>query len=316
MKRMAFAVGLALTLSPLSALAELLDCRGLATDEQREACAAHQAYLDGDMARMVSQVKGTLAANQDPTLQKNLLDLMAAGYRENDGKLPDEVKLPEGILGLKVSVKRRLEAGTGKVRYSIQIAGEPDRLGIVEKVALIREKTNEVLLDKSTKVGEFEESIDPFDNTPWFGLWGDPSPDPIPDGAYRLILKTANGDGMNAVMVLSQMNSSASPVVQSPAPGQVVGENRVTISYPDFHSPEYAEPQKRRITIEIRDAATRDHVFWEKRFEDASEGSVTTDALDDGNYVALVSFREIRKLGSIRLERNSSTYVPFTVKTR
>jgi hypothetical protein len=153
MKRMAFAVGLALTLSPLSALAELLDCRGLATDDQREACAAHQAFLDGDMSRMVAQVKETLAANQDPTLQKNLLDLMAAGYRENNGKLPDDAKLPAGILGLKVSVKRRLEEQTGKIRYSVQIAGDPERLGIVQQVALIREKTHEVLLDKSTKVG-------------------------------------------------------------------------------------------------------------------------------------------------------------------
>ena len=144
------------------------------------------------------------------------------------------------------------------------------------------------------------------------------------DGLYTMNFEFKDGSTGNGWFILSDLTSSASPTVESPAVGETFDIGNPELRWMDFKSPEYKSAERRTLSLSIS-AINANRATWEYYIGDptmthatvgSEPGGTGAKVLSDGKYWGVVSYHESRVFGPMRLVRVSRTGRQFYVKTQ
>lgn len=291
----------------------LLDCGRLPLISQTNVCKTQQAYLDGNILEMMRNARLSLRAQpENIVVAQNVFGLLDESYRTHDGSLPSDLQLPKGISYFKIRIKRRYKAETQGVRFSFTAITGIKEPGQVAQFQLRRSSDQKVVLDKIGKVGESEEERDP-DGSLYFSIWSESTPEPPEEGLYEVTFQDRTGLVTKLEVILSQMISSASPTIVRPTVGEVFTSPQIDFHVEDFRSPEFGGFEKRKMRLVVVNQKS-DRTVWQREIPKPMSQKVTAGPLASGDYILMLSFGEIRNQGPIKLDRESATYVPFSVR--
>ena len=280
---------------------------------------AHESYLQQDYPGMVKNLRAALInSGNDALVARNASNLLAAAAAENHDDIPVDWKVPVGMSGVKITQIRR-ERPSGSVSYKFRVSGNLTVPSSVSQIQVIR-YPNEVVLDKQGAVGEWEEAS--YHAERYFNLVTKNRDETFPEGLYLINIAMAGGESVQGWFILSDTVASRSPTVTQPLAGEVLTTATPTFKWEDFRSPEYKPYESRNATLVVR--AVNQAGEWDERWETDFSTTIPTEAtvgvggqgvhaLENGPFVMVISFREGRRFGDLRLRRDGSRIVPFTV---
>jgi hypothetical protein len=293
--------------------------------------AAYRAYLARDWDKVFVRVKEALEKNpQDHTQGANLLALAEQTFANAAGAAVHlGWELPPGIRSLTAGTERERLADGGRERRRIKLIVGLQEPRSITKLTLTR-NPGQVLIDISASIGEWGDY-----HSGRFGdfLWCRRrlEVDEKPEGLYFLKITLKSGRTLDGWFLITQGESSASPLVKSPRPGEVLGP-KPKLTFVNFRSPEYRPFENRELDVEIdqddagalpeetRSATAFEVLLENPQLEELVVGphpaaeSPRLEALSRGRYRLQLTYREQRQLGPITLTRDSSTSVPFSVR--
>lgn len=288
---------------------------------------AHQNFLTNHFKEMAENIRDVLKdKNADENQKKNALALLEKTYTSRSGSaIPVDWKLPTELKKLKISVRHGRHNQEAD-NYRIVVAGTLQEKGIIRDLRITR-YPDVVMLDKGKKMGEWIETIDP-DEGPSYEFEGPEHNQPIPEGLYLLDIELANGKTTQGWVILNNLLASETPKLTVPALGQTFTTANPVMKFEDFRSPEYQSFEQRGLWLGVARFNPPDYKYDEvwsyyeqhpNRTEatiGAEPGSVGASKLENGKYYFIVSFKESRRFGDIRLDRQAVTAYPFFVKVK
>jgi hypothetical protein len=279
-----------------------------------ELAKAHSLVLEKDFLGAVQAARTALQeSNNDSQVAANVNALFSTMT-----DLPCDWRVPEGVVGLKVTQRAR-KNGEGDPRYILRVGANVVAADHVNQLQVIR-YPNEVVLDLQAGIGELEQGS--FEGEPFFDLRTERRAAPFPEGLYLLNISTQAGQSVEGWFILQDMVTSTFPMITEPTRNAVVTTGSPRISWLDYRSPEYRDGEFRNMTIAMRFVRPDDE--WEDRWEDFYSGTIPTTVtvgqggetaapLQDGNHVISLSYREGRRFGDLRLRREATTIHPVVV---
>lgn len=285
---------------------------------------AHESFLGGRFQAMAAHLKEVFEdSSSDDVTRRNALELLHKAYAaKNGGSIPVDWKLPKEIEDMKINVRhaRKPERDT----YVLKASGTGSDKGIVAQIQIVQ-YPDRIVLDKEAGLGEWTESYDPEDGH-YFELDGDSQAEPPAEGLYLLNLRLRDGRVTKGWFILSDLVSSETPTVRTPAVGEQFSTRNPTFRWLDFHSPEFQSHERRTLWVGISAPKPPDFTYNEvwSRYEANPATTETTIGVDplgkglkelpDGRYVTHIGYKEIRRFGDLRLARQSMTILPFSVR--
>ncbi len=286
---------------------------------------AHEAYARGDGNALVAEIKATLEqSGGQSAIKKNMLGLYAAAARNGLLKnVEPNFQLPKELTYAGFESQRRYKVENGKVVFFQAVSVGVQNGATLEQLQVIR-FPDQVVFDKAANVGNWYVSS----GTSETDLWGGSSQTVTPneEGLYFLNVQMKGQPMVQAWFILTDKNSSASPVVNSPKPGQVSSDDRPLFKWKAFHSPEFKQGENTRIALKVNRVAGDETEVSSVRLIDSKATSYRfgdTSGVKDfngperlvpGDYMMYIVYREVEDFGGIQLKRASSTKVPFSVK--
>ena len=307
--------------------------------------AAHRALLAGDLpAALASSREGLTRYADDEAIRNNLLGLLdlvieRAGAPAGPGDALPGWQLPRGLRSLSLGTERERRrpdaqrvpgSGRGPERRRLKLI-----LGLApgDAVAALRvsRHPDRPLIDlaggrglsgtfRSPRFGAFHWSSAELDD------------DDRADGLYLVHVELRSGTRGDTWLPLVRGESSATPVVLSPLPGQVLASANPVLRFADFRSPEWRPGETRELTVDIERneeigfvQPERDDTIWSCLVDEPALESLTVgpgggrepgsaDRLAPGRYLLRLTYREHRRLGPSVLTRESTTCVAFQVR--
>jgi hypothetical protein len=285
---------------------------------------AHKAFVAGHMKAMVQHITTVLQSGDGPE-SKNALKLMNKALEVNNGNLDADFPLPEEIEGMRVFVSRRSSEYDDTYRVGMKISSKV-QIGVTQ-MKLVR-YPDTVVADKQAKIGKWEENYDEKYKEYSFKVSGVKQNDPIQEGLYFIQLELTNGKKADGYVILTDMNASTLPELQSPYVGEVYKTAVPTFKFKNYFSPEYKPNERRNLSLGIGQDLTEWKDVWEiwvpiPTLEQTtvcakpSEGEVSTECnhLEDGKYSLYLNYQERRRYSNkIQLSREASISRAFSVK--
>ncbi len=287
---------------------------------------AHEAFLKKDYARMSSKIRSALQSSpRDPAVKENLFGLLrktvaALGIES----LPIDWSVPSELSNTRI-VFRRFAQDSIKYTIAFQGDGPTETDSGIQKLQIIK-YPDQVIADRETGVGEWYSKLDQGANST-FELKSTPSMTRPETGLYLLNIGLKNGKQVDGWFIVDDESfSGESPELLSPANGEVTSNPTPVIQWKDFKSSHYKPFEKRAMSVVI---ATNNppQYEWNPKWElhlsspdlteatvGSTEGATGVSRLEKGRYRTMISFREQRSFGNMRLIRNSIVTHPFTVK--
>lgn len=272
--------------------------------------AAHAAYADGDLPRMVTHLRETFETpTATPLVQDNALALLEAGFALGRGALAADWTLPPGITGLQVMHLRKAEPAS--VSFRIALRGTAERPDAVRQLRLLR--GDAAVLDRAAGLGAWSETPEP-DGSRFFELEGPERPTPLAEGLYRVEIELADGGVTRGWFILGGLTSARAPRVDSPTPGEVTGPSP-RLAFEDFRSPGWRPWERRALGAWIVTAPPAEpwQPIWSTHAEEPTVSALDAPPLDPGDYWFGLNFAERRRFGPLLLVRASRAAVPFSV---
>jgi len=283
--------------------------------------AAHDAYLRSDLAALSASVKEALK-DPDEGVRRNALELIEKAYADGR-RIPADWKLPREVPKMKVAVRRMHRVdGDG---YDMRLYGNMVQPKMITQLQLVK-YPDQVVLDLAKGIGTWEESFDPEDG-PEFELDGPRYPSAPEEGLYLLNIETRTGAKVAGWVILSGLNSTATPQIAVPTPNQVFETATPTFRWTDFRSPQYHPEERRTLWIGVGESATPESE-WKNVYSLFEEGpsreSVEVGSapgtgptrLSPGRHVFYLDYKESRRFGDLSVRRESAVIVPFFVSGR
>lgn len=281
--------------------------------------AAHEAFLDGDHATMVDDLKAILAdPDADPATRRNAIDLLEVAYEDTQGRLPAHTKLPDALDRL--TFESIVKTEPGRLKHRVVVRGWATSPHRIEGMRLLHGPHNTVVLDQAQGLGAYASSAD--DDGFEFELEGPEVASPAPDGLYTLSMRI-DGQQVSVWFIASGLTSSATPTLRVPAAGQALSTTQPVLAWDDFRSPEHKtfEPRARSVWI-ARLQSDAPGPAWTLWTSDAIQRAKVghhpsgrgVDALEPGLYWIALTYSEGRTQGPIALKRVSRTASPFSVR--
>jgi len=281
---------------------------------------ASAAYLQRDFAAMTTELHELLSSPElDSVERQSALELLHQAYAQNGGSLPADWQVPDGIANLKFKELRR--EGAEDIGYGCVLSG-----GLIESNALKQVQVvgypDHVILDRQKGIGEWtveKENGGGFS----FALRSDDQAQPMADGLYLISFEMQDGRQASGWFIVSDLLSTASPVLESPAVGETVTTSNPVLHWQDFHSPEYKPNERRFAGVSVGHPGGTWPTVWDLWEADPSRVSAVVGGesgwpqliLEDGAYYCTVSYQEQHVFGPIKLRRDSRTTRRFFVKT-
>jgi len=268
---------------------------------------AHASYLDGQFKEMASEARDILASTKDPVVEANVCSLLNMAYEANDGKIPVDWKLPDGIDYTLIGLMNR------NSKYSLRLSIGTDKTDPqLEQVQLIQ-FPDKVVLDKENKVGYFEQYKEDEGGAGWYLATDFVSEQPK-EGLYLLNIKVSGKPVVNGWVIISNLISTKSPEVIIPQKDQLFSTSTPEFKWKNFYSDGYKKFEKRKISLRV---VQDDNDIWELALGGAKK--LATKATVDknllpGKYTLKLSYKERRYFGPVALERVSRTDTPFSVQ--
>lgn len=283
--------------------------------------AAHLAFLDRDYPHMTEAIRTVLAdPATDAVTRQNVLGLLARAYEDADGRLPADWTPPEGVTNLRLSQLRRQEPDD--VSFKVELMGDVAERDTLTQVRLVRHP-DDVVLDRQLKRGDWEVDLDD-DGTLTFSLERD-RVEPLQEGLYLIELERKDGRRTTGWTIVSDLASTASPRVDSPAIGQTFTTGNPELRWEDFRSPQAKPFEVHKLHVYVV-KLTPQAPGWDLRWglyldnplvHDAVVGKTASAhgvaALEPGMYWLGVTYLDQRSLGPVRLRRGSRTARQFHV---
>jgi hypothetical protein len=289
-----------------------------------EVRAAHDYFLQGDFDRMAVSIKDALMAYPgDAALQADLLDLYDKAYElKGYEAISPDWKAPGAITWLAVNAKKKLYVPSDRVDYRLQLNVEYPEGEDLEQAQIIH-YPDEVLIDRQAGIGQLLIEPDKAQTSFWMGA--DYHRAPNAPGLYLLTLKMKGGDPVHGWFLLGKdANPSGSPEITWPRPDWVFTTPTPNFRWKNFLSNEYHPFEIRRIVASVirkgegvlgNSWLVSNNPPFESATIGANVGDVTgSNRLAPDNYYLSVSYRERRRFGDLRVNRDSGTVIPFAVK--
>lgn len=272
---------------------------------------AHAAYGEGDLGRMADRVLATLRLpDASDLVRANALALLEAGYAVGEGTLPSDRTLPDGVRDLRVMHLRKQEPTT--VTWQIAVRGVADTADTLRQLRLLR--GDDVVLDRAAGLGTWSVEAED-EGGHFYELEGPERAEPLPEGAYRVELRLADGTTATLPFVLAGVTAFGAPRVDAPAPGAVTGP-RPTLRFDDYRSPTHQPWEPRTLGAWIVPAPVRSpwRPAWMHWSDRPGPNPLEVERpLAPGDYWFGLTFTEQRRFGPITLLRASRVAVPFRV---
>jgi len=303
----------------------LFECDRALSVQQKKVCEKYQEAvyeplslgLMDNISSLANELSGNLFALR--SMGALVGNVYAQSMGETQGGFPDI----KGIHYLKIRLKRRLDSESGRVRFAFRVIGEPTSLGLVRQIRLANLTNGEPILDKVGKVGEYEEEVDPNDGTNTFSFYQDWKETPPQDGAYKLLIETTQGISVEKTIVLKGLAPTAAPQVTVRMANEKIPLKNPVFEFENFRSPQYRDFEKRKLDLVVTQCteSCKDLYHVQKQspnvtrivFGDQTLGMGQAE-LSPGQYRVQIGFRERTQMGSLAIERESATYVPFTIE--
>jgi hypothetical protein len=229
--------------------------------------------------------------------------------------------IPAGVSDIRVRVQRFSQQG--RISFNLGMGVNLDSNDRLREF-VVTKYPNTVILDKARKIGNMETEKD--EEGFKFNINSSRSQLPVPAGYYQVSMTTNSGEkGEGWFIISDEMNSTQSPSFANIIDGQVVGGLPV-ITWNDFKSPEYKANEWRGAYLSIgkldanlnwTDAlgySMSDSNFTSVEVGKTQPEEVHTELpLQNGNYMAILGYNEVKKVGKIKYARRSDTRVRFTV---
>ena len=286
---------------------------------------AQAAYLNCDGTTVLKHVKTALLEGRNhPLIVNNTMGLLSAAKKNGClKKAKPDFSLPSEVNYLEIEVARKYRTDSGKVTFAVNGTIGVKSGSDLEQFQVVR-YPDQIMLDMKAGVGEMDLEEEHEGMGYWFG--GAQNIKPTEEGLYLINVKLKGQPMVQAYALLTEMNSSASPVVLSPAVHSALTTSTPTLAWKAFQSPERRADEKIRVTTSVRrELDEGDDVVW-ARLKDEKATSFTVgdraaakhyqgaDELTPQKYQMQVSYKEVESFGSIGIRRASTTRVPFSVK--
>ena len=279
--------------------------------------AAHEAYLNGDFIAMSERIRDVILAPGSSDLVKdNAYALLDKAYEANKGHLPSRFTLPEGYREVQYGAVRGMTKNgpfykifsRGRARDASHLVG-----------LTVKRLPDEVLLDKKDKHGVFELR----DDEPGFKDFVIEAKVPsLPaDGVFTIRLELDDGTVSEGWFIGHNLEASASPEVKSPAPTATLADPNPRVSWVPFRTPEYAPFEQRTLSVWVDEDGNESNNwdYWTDEPGDidavriGAHPGTRAKKLTPGDYWLSVGFHELRSFGPIRVQRVSSSVLPFHI---
>lgn len=287
---------------------------------------AHQAYLDGNGRSLLTEIKSVLEQNPHSSIQKNMLSLFAAAQKNGVLKeVEPNWKLPKEITYAGIESLRRYRVESGRVVYSLNISMNVAKGASLEQLQVIR-FPNQVVLDKSAGIGDWsssdnheEESINHWGSSPATASVNE-------EGLYLLNFQIQGQPLVQGWFILTNKNSSASPVVTVPKINQIFTEDQPLFKWMAFRSPEHQANERSQIGIRVNRDGAQEMKNAQWRLKDPQATSYKygdknaakdfrgPSSLIPGDYQLYLTYREMEEFGDLQIRRSSATKIPFSVR--
>lgn len=286
---------------------------------------AHEAYTRGDGNAVVAEVKSALEqSNGQSAIKKNMLGLYAAAARNGLLKnVEPNWHLPKELTYAGFESQRRYKVENGKVVYFLAVSLGVQNGASLEQLQVIR-YPDQVVFDKAANIGNWNITPGTVETDIWAG--SSQTMTPNEEGLYLLNVQVKGQPMVQAWFILTDKNSSASPVVNSPKSGQALSDDRPLFKWNAFRSPEFKQGEKTRIDVKFNIARGDEPEVSQVRMIDSNATSYRfgdktgvkefngPEKLAQGDYMLSIVYREVEDFGGLQLKRTSSTKVPFTIK--
>ena len=288
---------------------------------------AHNAYLKGDGATLLKEIKSSLLQTQNhPIIVKNMAELYTAAAKNSlfNNVAPDW-QMPKEITYSGFEIQRKLNLPQGRVGYSRAVFVGVEDGSSLEQLQVIR-YPDEVIFDYVAKIGDWYVDHSKTDKETDYWAGGSNSSKPFAEGLYLLNIKIKGQVATQGWFVLANKNSSANPVVLSPSANQLFADGKPQFNWNQFQSPEYQAGERLRVGVKISQAggeeediagltlADRQATSYKYGDKSVTEEFNGPDQLASGNYNFRLFCRETERFGEFMIRRTSSTKVPFSVK--
>ena len=287
---------------------------------------AQQSYAAGDVKAAAEGIAQALKGDVDPLVRSRALELLGSSYKEFGARgIPVDWQLPREITRMRVQVQAR-DSGDKSISYSIRVAGSDTAIGVIKQLQIVR-YPDQVLLDKKAGIGNWGEDLDITDHKPYYWLGGPSSKTQIPGGLFFLNIEMASGEKTQGWFVMEDdMNSTATPELSSPSPGDVYDTATPTFTWTPFRSPEYKATDARTFFLGVEEITHDDNWkdVWSYYPERVDNTEVTLGSIADSSgvssleagkqYLVYLNFGERRYFGPLQIVRQSQTQRRFTVK--
>ncbi len=230
--------------------------------------------------------------------------------------------LPPGISDIRIRVARIHQ--NGSVIFKLGMSGQLAKPDTLDNL-VVTKYPNIVVLDKNKKIGSIE--IEPSEGGFNFSINSSRSQLPVPSGYYQVTMTSKDGEKGEGWFVLDeQMNASANPYFNNLSDGQVLN-GYPSFSWNSFKTPEYRQSEWRGNYLSIgkldSDSNWTDSFgYWDEDGSEmtsvtvgttpVSEGKVTLP-LENGNYLSILGYNEVKKIGLIKFVRRVEVRSRFSV---
>jgi hypothetical protein len=292
---------------------------------------AQQDYLQKDGPQLLRHIKESLVIGKNhPLVVKNVLGLYATAQKAgilNDVKV--DWQIPAELKYLNVSAHRRYLYDSGRVRFFMSVGANLTEPDILEQLQVIR-YPDEVILDKLGHVGEWKNQT--WAGQPTFWISENWHNQPVKEGLYLINIKVKNQSMVQGWFIITDENSSASPVIKTPELNQVFNSDQPNFIWKAFHSPEFKAEEKTKVTFKIiREESnlyeeivnadlTPSPDSKELQFQVGDRASAKSyegiNNLIPGIYQFVLGYREQHHFGDLLVTRVSTTKVPFSVAAK
>ena len=291
-------------------------------DEAKEALEqAHRSFLDADYRGMNNSLRKALTLSRnEPLYVSNAAQLLKKATELNDGRLPADIDIPEGLSDLKLSqvYRERVEQNP---HWIIRLSGDMGLPDFVQQLRIER-FPGEVIIDKKAGIGEFdsEKQKDSY----YFSAKSNAKETPFQDGLYLFNIHTADGQAKQGWFILSDLSVNTTPSVLAPKPHDSLSSKQPLLRWQEYRSSLLSKYDVRSVFASV--STVQDNGDWDDKWEFYTGEAATTSAqighdprgsgateLAPGKYIAKISYREQHRFGSIRMRREAVAIVPFSI---
>ena len=285
--------------------------------------AIQEAVLDKKFGVALSLIKSGL---QNPVSQTESMKMITIYSKLfNLGKLKNEDLgwvLPSGVSNIRVRVARIQQ--NGGVGFKLGMSGQLDRQDRLDNL-VVTKYPNIVVLDKNNKIGTTEIEADPTGFN--FSINSARSQLPVPSGYYQVSFTNKEGEkGEGWFVIDDQMNASAGPRFNNITDGQVTSGLPI-FAWNTFQTPEYKAVEWKGNYLSVgkldQDSNWGDSIgYWNDDDSEmtsvelgktpAKEGHLELP-LSNGNYLVILGYNEVKKVGNIKFIRRVEVRNRFSV---